>query len=378
MDWIMENMQWLFSGIAIAIPLTIVGWIVSSRTISKFKSFGDNTTNIQAEKVDIVQGLTYEQTKQVAADVFKANFYELAGEASSIAKLRAEQITEDFLSKLQVENPKGFHKAEDPDFQYALFTVQREYARNGDEDLGGLLVDLLVDRSKQDKRDILQIVLNESLSIAPKLTTDQLSALAVAFLFKYSVNNNVRNHDSMGNYLDKHLAPFVIDIPTNSTSYQHLEYAGCGTVSMGEVSLEHIFATSYQGLFSQGFEISRIEKLDLSAENYSRFFIQCLNNPDKLQVNAISKDTLKKRLANSSVSENDKRKISSLFDTANMNDRQIKEKCIEIRPYMEQVFDSWSNSELKNFSLTSVGIAIGHANIKRIVGGFTNLSIWIN
>ncbi len=56
----------------------------------------------------------------------------------------------------------------------------------------------------------------------------------------------------------------------------------------------------------------------------------------------------------------------------------IKEKCIEIKPYMENVFDVWNNSLLKNMSLTSVGITIGHANIKRFVGEFSNLSIWIN
>ena len=115
-------------------------------------------------------GLTYAEVRDVALDVFRANFYELAGAARETAKARAEEITEDFLSKLQKEHPAGLEKSHDPDFQYALFTVQREYARNGDKDLGDLLVDLLVDRSKQEQRDILQIVLNESLSTAPKLT----------------------------------------------------------------------------------------------------------------------------------------------------------------------------------------------------------------
>ncbi len=35
-------------------------------------------------------------------------------------------------------------------------------------------------------------------------------------------------------------------------------------------------------------------------------------------------------------------------------------------------------TEFKSFTLTSVGIAIGHANIKRPVSKFSNLSIWIN
>ena len=61
-----------------------------------------------------------------------------------------------------------------------------------------------------------------------------------------------------------------------------------------------------------------------------------------------------------------------------MSDEEIRTKCLEIRPYMENIFDIWKNSEMCRFNLTSVGIAIGHANIKRITGYFTDLSIWIN
>jgi hypothetical protein len=45
---------------------------------------------------------------------------------------------------------------------------------------------------------------------------------------------------------------------------------------------------------------------------------------------------------------------------------------------MSGLFETWSGSLMKNFTLTSVGIAIGHANIKRLIGEFANLSIWIN
>ena len=48
------------------------------------------------------------------------------------------------------------------------------------------------------------------------------------------------------------------------------------------------------------------------------------------------------------------------------------------RPYMASMIDVWENSLMKNFTLTSVGIAIGHANVKKNLGEFTDLSIWIN
>ena len=102
----------------------------------------EGSTAIQAGgNVTITKtGLTYAEVRDVALDVFRSNFYELAGVAKEIAKVRAEEITEAFLLKLQNEYPAGLDKSHDPDFQYALFTVQKEYARNGDKDLGTYLL----------------------------------------------------------------------------------------------------------------------------------------------------------------------------------------------------------------------------------------------
>ncbi|MER2512158.1 MAG: LPO_1073/Vpar_1526 family protein, partial [Nitrosomonas ureae] len=87
---------------------------------------GEGATAIQAGgNVSVTKvGLSYSEVRDVALDVFRANFYELAGAAKEIARERAEQITEEFLKKLETDNPAGLGKSEDPDFQYALFTVQ--------------------------------------------------------------------------------------------------------------------------------------------------------------------------------------------------------------------------------------------------------------
>jgi hypothetical protein len=332
---------------------------------------GGNVTIINA-------GVTYEDVRNIALDVFRANFHELSKQAKEVAQTRAEQVTEEFLSKLQKENPSGLGKVNDPDFQYALFTVQKEFARTGDKDLGDLLIDLLVDRSKQEQRDILQIVLNESLETAPKLTDNQLAALAIVFLFKYTQSFNVKNHEALGQYLDQHVAPFASKLLKNMASYQHLEFCGCGSIGIGSISLEAILGTTYQGQFLKGFDSKEISERGVSIGDDPRFFIPCLNDPKLLQVNSNSKEMLEKMFDSYDVSAEDRTKISVLFDFNKMSDAEIKAKCIEIRPFMSDVFDTWSGSQMAHFTLTSVGIAIGHANVKRLVGEFANLSIWIN
>jgi len=47
MEWITENKDWLFSGVAIAIPLAIIGWFISSRRNKQVQKGGENSTNIQ-------------------------------------------------------------------------------------------------------------------------------------------------------------------------------------------------------------------------------------------------------------------------------------------------------------------------------------------
>lgn len=341
----------------------------------------DGSTAIQAAgNVTVVQvGMSYEQVKDMALDVFRANFYEMAGKAQDIARARAEEITEEFLSKLQKENPQQFNNAEDPDFQYAFYTVQREYARNGDKDLGDLLVDLLCDRSKQEKRDILQIVLNESLNIAPKLTTEQLSVLSIVFLFGYTQNFSVGNHEMLGAYLDKHAKPFSEKLIKNIACYQHLEFTGCGTTGVTmQRKLSNVIGTIYQGQFLKGFDQATLTEKSISFAGSDQFFMPCLNDASMIQVRTNSLDTLEKMFEQHHVPTEERAKIIQLFHHGKMNDDEIKDKILEIRPYMENVLDAWDNSLMSQFSLTSVGIAIGHANLKRLIGEFANLSIWIN
>ena len=340
----------------------------------------EGSTAIQAGRDVVITktGLSYAEVRDVALDVFRVNFYHLGGAARETANARGEEITEEFLSKLQKENPSGLEKSQDPDFQHALFTVQKEYARNGDKDLGDLLVDLLVDRSKQEQRNILQIVLNESLSTAPKLTENHLAVLAVIFFFKYTQDYRVGNHQTLGEVFDKYLAPFVSKVVKNAACYQHLAFSGCGSDGLGSINLEAILGKTYQGLFLKGFDTQKVMEKEISIGLDQRFFIPCLNDPTKTQVRASSKEILEKIFEAHAITLGDRAKIKGLFDVGKMTEKEIKEKCIEIRPYMSELFEIWSASSMKTFTLTSVGIAIGHANIKRLAGEFANLSIWIN
>lgn len=65
MDWLIENKEWLFSGVLIVLPLTLIGWFVGKRilAISQQQKGGHNSTNIQAGgDVNIGRGTSDERS----------------------------------------------------------------------------------------------------------------------------------------------------------------------------------------------------------------------------------------------------------------------------------------------------------------------------
>lgn len=182
----------------------------------------------------------------------------------------------------------------------------------------------------------------------------------------------------LGHFFDGNVAPFAPKLVKNLACYQHLEFSSCGAVGLREVKLETILVQNYQGQFFKGFEAKEIAERGITIGLDPKYFIACFNDSSKIQVRANNKERLDESLIEDAITQTDRDNIIALFDLNKMDVTEIKDTCIKIRPYMAGVFDTWSDSNMNNFTLTSVGIAIGHANIKRLVGEFANLSMWIN
>lgn len=339
---------------------------------------GAGATAIQAGG-DVFVGISASEARQIALDQARLTFYELTGAAKQTLDARVEEITDKVISRIEEEYPEGLKKAIDPDFQYALLSVQKNYGRSGDADLGDLLVDLLVDRSKQDERNIVQIVLNESLDVAPKLTESQLANTAMLFLFRYSKDTGVGSIQRFGEYLDEHVLPFVGKLSASNSAFQHLEFTGCGATQAGSSSLAQVILHAYTGLFFKGFKLDVVHEEQLSPVATSKFIIPCLHDSDKYQVGALDVEDLNRRFLEYQVDSLDMERLTRLFHLERMSHDEVKEICVKLRPYMDGIFACWDDSMMKRFSLTSVGIAIGHANVKRFLKrNFGDLNIWIN
>lgn len=194
-----------------------------------------------------VSGITFTDARQIAQDVFDLNFYRLAGEAKATARQRAEELVNNYLGELASKNPQGIFSSSDPDMQYLIFMAQREYARSGDRKLEEILVDILIERTKNSQRSLLQITLNEAIETAPRLTEEHIETLS--FMLQLSLLSRHLRFETLNDadvHFKSHLDVFSQNLCAHSNDYRHLLYLGC--IEQAQKQIEPIvFISEKQG-----------------------------------------------------------------------------------------------------------------------------------
>lgn len=327
------------------------------------------------EKPTFNVGMSVSEVQQLIDLNWNANFYKLESVAKNIAHDLAFEFREYFLSKLQKEYSEGLNQAKDPLFATAIYEAQKDYALSGgDDDLAVILMDLLVELSKNPNRNSFQLVINEAKKTAHKLTNEHLAALALS-LYIFGIEfYTINNQEKLGLQFDEFILPIVSQLSTNRACYQHLVYCGCCYFQPIGQSLETALLNKYTGLFLNGHDLEDIKKtlpeVDLDAHN---LLIKCFNNSDRVQLNALNIRHLKSFIDKSTIDKSYHDQIINLFRSSQMKDNEIRDKCIEIRPFMEEVYKIWTTSSLSTMGLTSVGMALGFAHLKKYVKQLPNL-----
>lgn len=257
-----------------------------------------------------------------------------------------------------------------------LYAAQEGYACSGEEDLEAALIDLLVDRAGQTERDLKTHVLNQAIATLPKLTKKQRAAATVSFCVRNTRYTGPFDLTSFYAYLALYLAPFVEDIPGNSADFGYMEYAGVGSVATFMVTtLEDAYGEQACGFFSNGFtkEVAPNEWAPFLDD--PEVFIPSLRDPEKLQIRARSMHEIR---------ELSKAKgIPSLITnakTGRMLPAQIRADMVAHVPALGTLFDKWGEAgggNLATFHLTAVGIAIGHACQRKVVGHAAPLELFL-
>lgn len=338
---------------------------------------GDNSANYQAETIN-QYGISYRDAKEIALDIFQQNFLILNEQAKQTARERAEELTNKFLDEIKEKNPAFLNSFQEPSMQNALYTAQKSYAISGDKNTADLLVDILFERAKQQERNLLQIVLDECLDVAPKLTDEQLNILSIVFLLTYAVDESIHDLNTLKNYLDEKVKPFVGHLSKESTSYQHLEYCNCSSTSSTQFnSIEELFLQEYTGIFNHGWSKAEVKAKFGMQELPNNLFVPSYYNSYNLQINALTNSELEEKLTYANLPQELTDTVRNVYNNSIMNSNEVREILFDKCDYMQEFIDYWENSKMPRMSLTSVGMALGNANLKRITGEDYDLSLWI-
>lgn len=319
-------------------------------------------------------------------DALAAQFPAQLAAAKQVVDARLADFEQRILEKFKDSSQADSQAFTDPDFQYVVRSSQHAYARLGDDVVGDVLIDLIAHRSKQQQRSRLSLTLNEAVEKSALLTKNEFAELSLCYLLKHTMNPGIGNLKTFSEFFELHISPLLPDISTEPASYQYLEAQSCGNLAIGVIRTQvhdvvQLFRVNYGGIFSKGFDRDLLESHlpDGKKDTLDKkeLIIPCLNDPTKLQLKAINKEAFIKSCADSDLSQEQLTNVWNMFEATIWNGEEFLSSVEKHVPDIRKLVDLWGTSNIQNLNLTTVGIAIGHANLKRLSGINADLSTWI-
>lgn len=209
-------------------------------------STGNMTNNIQI----LASGLSYIDVKNICLDLFRENFIKLKKEANIAIKERVEEFTEAYIERIKNLKSEVFEELKNPDMQYILYEGQKSYARYGSKELLDKLIFLLAERTQKPEKDMIQLNLDEAITIVSKITEKQHNLLTIVLLMRQARWNNLNNIEQLVQQFKKEVIPFIPDDRKIQRDLEYLGYLGCGNLLVGE-KLEEILERMYPNLFKE-------------------------------------------------------------------------------------------------------------------------------
>ena len=343
----------------------------------------DTALAVQSGRDTHVQvGFTLEDALQILTELGQQQVEAYTAAAEKAVAERLDDFAMRLVKVFTDQRIADIQAFQDPDFQYLLTRAQHAYARSGDGQVADVLIDIIAARSKQTKRDRLSLVLNAAVEIAPTLTANEFAELSLSFLVKYTVQRGFISVDDFRQNFETNLAPLLPDISTAFSSYQYLESQRCAKIEgAGRYRIEQMFR-EYCGLFSKGFTLEKLKdhmpdgKKDILDD--SSLLMTCTHDSTKLQLRALNHEQALELLKEFDLIEAERTNIANLFESTCMSLEEISRGLASTIEGLDTLIDLWNNTALCRLSLTSIGIAIGHSNLRQLCGFDADLSIWIN
>lgn len=346
------------------------------KLIKKVSNKGD-IVGIQADTVKV--GYSSSEVSRIITNTLGTILPVLESQAKAIYKERTTEL-ENKVNTLLLQLPQEdvVSKLSDPEMQLALKEATLITGKKEDKELRELLSNIVFKKIKEqipNKDTLKNIVYTEAIRTMDKVTPNQIKIITLCYLIKHTQNTGVVDWNSMETYFKKCIKPFL-DFHSTIAEFQHIEYAGCGTVSgFGTGGIISILKQTYAFLFNKPIPKENVLKSFDDLSNYQEIFINATDT--EIRVAGRNAEELRNYLEKKKFDTATTDKIIGFFNQQ-QNGVNAEEIVKDKSPYFQELIDIWKATKIDGLRLTSVGIVIGAVNYEQITGHKIDIDIWIN
>ena len=244
---------------------------------------GDNATQIQIGTLN--SGLRYSDVKEICSDILKTEMEKYAFKAYDEAERRFNAFTDNVLQRLEAMDEKLLNRFEEPAVQMSFHQATREYIRSGNEFTGEYLIDLLIERLREDETTTtLSAVIDESILIVPKLTESTLSLLALIVFSQLYFPCDRTNFSKMLQNMTETVVKASESTPLDSAYLQQIGCCMGFRGLMSRQSIKTLLFSSYDLFYKKPISLdmfnSVIQKHRISDTRDFMFLISLFGNPE--------------------------------------------------------------------------------------------------
>jgi len=352
-----------------------------SLKISQKSNIESNATNVGAQigQVNIRQGLSYSEAKDLIESVVDQKLIAFKDEAKTLYQARVNEFSSALIARIKNLPESEMLKLREPDTQLILAEAAKISGRKQTPELRNLLANLVIKRIQNDttgKEELKNIVFNEAITTINRLTIDQLKIITLCYLLRYTTYTGINDWATFNNYLNSHIKPFSSFKNTNA-EFQHIEYAGCGSIGIGTWDAIKTFRLQHSFLFMKPISKESIEALNIP-ENIKAETLAIDPKGGVYVIRFRNKIDLEKYLTEKSSDQEANKRFLSFYESNIKNNNEVKEKISKETDIGKDIIDLLEKTSLKHLSLTSVGIAIAITYFEQTVGQKIDVDIWIN
>ncbi|WP_143394557.1 LPO_1073/Vpar_1526 family protein [Fibrobacter intestinalis] len=395
--WIVNNKEWLFSGLGIIILGGVVKkfFFKNEPTLIHKQNVSENGMAVQAGR-DVIIGIDEKRAREINAESLAIAKKDFSYEAEQKVADRVQKLEDRVMPRLyRIEG--ALQNFADPSFQVFLTKANKAAACTDRESDYDLLSELLIHRiEKKDSRKD-QIGLNKAVEIVDQITDEALSGLTIFFA--------VSQYSPVAGFLDQGLSILdnlynklpLTNLPVSKDWLEELDVLDAVRVSsMGTLKkLEQYWSEKFTGFVTAGIKKNGDKWNDISnmlnnCGLSANFLITNTLLDDYVLIPVVDENAIDSfvqtrivvpegRMDFCPFSDEQKQvlhQIFSMYDKSPDLLNKVKNAFVEKLDSFEAIktVRLWWNSIPHAITVTAVGRVLAHANAKRCDPSIPNLN----